>query len=273
MAIKYKYPGLETQVRKASRQVRMILNALDRYVAERFNKDIVVTSVYRKPKLNAEAKTVHSTTPCRGIDVRVNGLWDSIDKQVRVGLHGQAKTLSVDQAEKAVASLNRRYLYDAERPQKTVAVFGELDTGNGHWNHIHLQGHSRTRLVVSQQPEDMLDDVNDVAEDFIMAKSLNLGEAPGKLDGLWARLATNDALVSVARRVGKGISAVGTAYLMAQLGAGPAVTAALIPTYLAVEKGLNKAAENKSGKSTNLDWMSLLFKLLGWIISAVRNRK
>jgi hypothetical protein len=250
----------------------MLLNAVERYVAEQFGKAVTVTSVYRPPKLNATVQSVHTTTPCRGIDIRVNGLWSMKLGEVTPGAYEVPKTLSIDEAEQVVAWLNRRYLYDTTRPQKVCAIFGELDTANGHWDHIHLQGHPRTRLVVSQQPDVLDDDDNAVAEDFVTEAPLAHGAGPGSAEALWARLAGNDVLVGVARRLGKGASAVATCYLMQRLGVGPELSAASIPTYLALEKGLNKAVEDKTGKSTNLDWATLLYRLLALVVNIIRKK-
>ena len=77
---------------------------------------MVITESYR-PKTHAN--DVHGTDPYRGTDIRSRCYPDP----------------------QAVADdINRRYVYDPERPAKKVAVLH--DSGQG--EHIHLQTHPRT---------------------------------------------------------------------------------------------------------------------------------
>jgi hypothetical protein len=77
---------------------------------------LVITSGYREAD-----RGVHGTLPCRGLDVRSK-------------IYGE-------RAASIAAALNRKFVYDPERPGTRVAILH----GEGENEHIHLQVHPKTR--------------------------------------------------------------------------------------------------------------------------------
>lgn len=78
---------------------------------------MVITSGYRKGD-----RGVHGTIPCRGLDVR--------------------SRIYADRAEAIAAAINRKFVYDPQRPHLKVAVLH----GKGKNRHLHLQVHPATTL-------------------------------------------------------------------------------------------------------------------------------
>ncbi len=85
--------------------------------------DMVVTSVYRDPSEQASVnpsmvgKSAHGTLPIRANDLRT-------------------RDFSAEEVKKAVARINKTWLYDFKREHLKCAVLEH--------NHVHLQVHSNT---------------------------------------------------------------------------------------------------------------------------------
>jgi len=263
MAVNWKKPKLADEFKKLTSTTRMIFNAFVDYIEEEFGKDVTVTSIYRKFD-----KGVHKYY--RGVDIRVNAraaTQEDIDagKASTIGeiITGpwSAETLSFDEAMKATETINRRYVYDAERPEKQPVIFGaDLDPTLKHIDHAHLQGHRHTRLAVSMQPDlSSLDKHLNIAEDFVEERPLIMHKA-SKADIAWM----------TARRVGK--VAVGCAVEIGLKKIGLDLpTGSGVAGYLAAEKAVNASIERATGKKNDLDPISLLMRLLEAIIRSISN--
>ena len=249
--IRYKSPELELEFRKAHSMTRMIVIALSEDMEKKFGKDITITSVYR------DDGGVHSFF--RGVDVRINGKYK--DGAAIAGEYPDAPTIAEARAE--TASLNRRYIYDASRPEKSVAFFGEMDRSNAHWNHIHIQAHDSTRLAVSQQP-DVLDGDDLIVNEQPVSKTIFHNPPASKSDIAWM----------TARRIGKAATGIGIGILANRfLGATPAESLVIMGGYLGAEKATNAAVENKTGKPINFDIVSAVIFILQWIKETLAKRK
>lgn len=96
----------------ASLLIELILDVLS------ITTNIVVTEGWR------EGKGVHSTIPCRAIDLR---FW----------------IYSYKELQKIMREINNRWVYDPQRPTMECMILH--DTGGG--IHIHLQVHPNTRRI------------------------------------------------------------------------------------------------------------------------------
>ena len=76
------------------------------------------------------------------------------------------------------------------------------------------------------------------------------------------KIVNNPAVKMVTRRVGKTASALLNAWVLNKIGMPTEIVVGSIPAYMAAEKAANVEMEKKTGKPQNLDWASLIYKLL-----------
>ena len=230
----------------------MLLDRVEQEVRTRFSKDIVVTSIIRR----SDPASLHAWG--KAIDIRVNGKVE--EGRIVSGPWSEEDTLTVDEAEAIVTVLNRQYVYDASRPEKKVAVFGDLDPKGNHWNHIHLQGQDYTRMAHSLAVRRLKlhPEVTEVVEDYVPTSPINLGEGPGWLSRTNRFVRTSPMVKMVARRVSKVATAALIASVLPMVGVPQAVAMSLGLAYMPVEKGLNTKVEEKTGKPVNFDLWSIL---------------
>jgi len=87
---------------------------------ESFFPGITITEGYR------EGAGVHSTDPCRGIDLRSRNYTE-----------GQIQTIK--------DFINNAWIYDYERPERECCIFHDVGRGP----HFHIQTHPRTARRIS----------------------------------------------------------------------------------------------------------------------------
>ena len=99
--------------------IELVLWILQRYY------NITITSGYREGD-----KGVHGTKPCRGLDIRSNGI-----KQYRGEIEITAGVICT--------KINSAWQYDPERPEKICAILHNSGSGM----HIHLQCCKNTTML------------------------------------------------------------------------------------------------------------------------------
>jgi hypothetical protein len=238
MAVKFKNAEMQSQLERVTSETKMLFNAFADLAEQMYNKDVVVTDVFRPFD-----KTVHKWW--RGVDVRVNGVWDEDKETVREGQWG-ADTLTVQEATRIRDIVNANYVYDSLRPAKKAIVFGSNDSENKHWDHVHIQGHPHSRLAVSKMPDISIE--TNIAEDFEKELPLVMHKA-----------SKGDIVLMVAKRVGKAASAMAVAIALHALfpSLSLAECAVIATTYLGAEKAANATVEAKTGKKVDFDFVSL----------------
>lgn len=102
------------------------------YTWKTYNKRLLITCVQRPPR---NANDLHAPNLKRAIDFNVDeyGM-----------LHSEPNP---DEAEDLANYINSRWIYDPERPDFCVLVYGWRDENNAHWNHGHIQVYPRTIFV------------------------------------------------------------------------------------------------------------------------------
>lgn len=270
MAILFKSPELKKQFKKAHHSVKLVVRRLAKVTKEDIGKDIVVTSVYRP----LATKSVHGQSPCSGVDVRVNGKYDFKKREVRRGDYSETTTPNITEAQRITEKVNAQVIYDSSRPEKKSVVFGKMDKKNNHWNHWHCQGKNKTRYAMSQcLPIDLELDIPG-PEDYIKAEGLQSIDSNFSItEKLWHKVKTNAALMTGVRRAGKTISAITGFWLLTKLGVSNEVALTAIPVLMASEKAANVKLEQRTGTPQNLDWVSLLFKLITWLGNLLKKKK
>jgi len=94
--------------------IHVRMKELITWVSDRY--PIVITCAYE----DRDYSSVHSTIPCRGLDLR---------------------SWIYDDPELIVKDINKNWSYDSKRPEKLCAIYHDVGRGA----HIHLQVHNSTK--------------------------------------------------------------------------------------------------------------------------------
>lgn len=102
------------------------------YIYKTYNKRLLITCILRSPK---HANDLHAPNLKRALDFNVDE-------------YGKLPSEpDPDEAEDLANYINSRWIYDSERPDYSILVYGHRDEKNLHWNHGHMQIHPRTIFI------------------------------------------------------------------------------------------------------------------------------